>query len=187
MISALGGPPRQVAHVGICTEEPVQWSPDGKYIAALGYHEGEPAAFVVPASGGEPRRLTAPEEGNYKVALVWHPDGQRLTYVNYLDGDSELRQAYLDGRPSSLLFNQPDRWDYIGTWAPDGKHFFFKARPNVDKGPGWLLFRFDAETGAFTTVATHIGGFPSWSRDRKTVVWGVRRSASELWLIENFR
>jgi len=28
-------------------------------------------------------------------------------------------------RDPSLLINQPDQWDEIGTWAPDGAHFFF--------------------------------------------------------------
>ncbi len=48
------------------------------------------------------------------------------------------------------------------------------------------LWKYDAETGAITDVATNTG-LPSWSRDGKTVAWEVESSASQLWLMENFR
>ena len=191
VISGQGGSPKKLAEMApMAWQGPVEWSPDGKYVAALGYPwPEEDAVFVVPASGGELRRLTAPEERGYKQGLAWHPDGQRLTYVHYVTAspstragsDSEVREAYLDGRPSSLLFKRPD-WVGFGTWTPDGTHFFFSSL----KAGVWQFNRYDAETGAFTHVATNIGR-PSWSRDGKTVVWEVARSASQLWLIENFR
>ena len=196
VISGQGGTPKKLAEMPAWGGS-ARWSPDGKYVAAMGYPEGEqkrqrlplidqePAVFVVPASGGELRWLTAPDESGYKEGLVWHPDGQRLTYVHYLSAggsDSELREAYPDGRPSSLLFNQPDHWDSSGTWAPDGKHFYFAVL-----APGYEVLKYEAETGAFTPVMTTNLGSWSWSRDGKTVVWQVARRTSELWLMENFR
>ena len=96
-------------------------------------------------------------------------------------GGEELRQAYLDGRPSSFLFNPPFHWSYDGTWAPDGTHFFFiTGQPGEAK-----LHKYDAEADAFTTVATNTG-LPSWSGDGKTMVWEVETRTTQLWLMENF-
>ncbi len=188
VISARDGLSRRVAQ-GPWFGTP-RWSPDSKFVAALGGVKGDNSyVFVVPASGGELRRLTAPEEEGIKEGLSWHPDGQKLAYVRYSppppnSGVSELRQAYLDGRPSSLMFDRPDDWDYMGTWAPDGRHFFFRSA----RGEVWTISRYDAETGAFTAVANDTGvGLPSWSRDGKTMVWEVQGRVSQLYLMENFR
>ena len=170
--------------------------PSGRPMAStsppLGYPEGKKgkAVLVVPASGGKPpRRLTTPEERREKEGLVWHPDGERLTYAHHLKlddprqwSDSELRQAYLeDCRSSSLLVNRPDHWDYVGTWTPDGAHFFFLAW----QAGVWRLNRYDAETRDFAATAIDTEGcnLPSWSPDRKTIVWEVRDSDSQLWMM----
>ena len=97
-------------------------------MAGFAYVEGEEnnAIFVAPAEGGELRRLTLPEENEYKEGLEWHPDGQRLSYMNY-DPDGS-RMAYLDGSPTTLLVDQPGlNWDYTGQWTPDGDTYLFSS------------------------------------------------------------
>ena len=53
------------------------WSPDGRWIAFVSWHDLERGhVWIVPASGGEPRRLTA-AAGEY-LHPVWSPDSQSL-------------------------------------------------------------------------------------------------------------
>ena len=130
---------------------------------------GVQLVFVVPASGGELRRLTPVDENKYKEGLEWHPDGQRLTYMYY--GPDGIRQAYLDGRPTTLLIDQPDRWDYIGTWAPDGRRYYFMSwNENDELG----LYVYDDRLGNIAPFYSPIRenlDLPVWSRDGKTMVW----------------
>ena len=50
------------------------WSPDGQYIAFSVYDGGELGIFVIPSTGGEPRKLAV----GYQP--VWSRDSRRLYY-----------------------------------------------------------------------------------------------------------
>ena len=188
VISAASGQPRELAHLDIGWEEwTIRWSPDGKFLAALSRDRGNEgpmnAVFVVPTSGGELRQLTPDVE--YKEGLEWHPDGQRLTY-HVSRSESETRQAYLDGRPPSLLFDAPDGWDYVGAWAPDGRRFFFVCGTGQSN---WDIHIYDETTGDITPFSAHAGnvsGVPCWSHDGKTITWATRENVVQLWTMEDF-
>ena len=186
-----GGSPHKLAALWEWQGWTVRWSPDGRHLAALGYAKPDTpiGVWVVPASGGELQRVTPLDEDGDKEGLEWHPDGRRLTYMRYLPEptatgrDSEIRMAYLDGRPTHMLISQPDHWDYVGRWAPDGRRFFFITAPHV--GEPWELHAYDEETGKIERVAAD-AGLPRWSRDGARMVWVVEQSVSQLWLMENF-
>ena len=162
LLSVDGGQSSRLAH--LYKWERFEWSPDGTQIAALAYARPEEeagesteptvwnnAVFVVDVSDGSVRRLTPPEEDGYREGLTWHPSGEHLTYVRYINqqADTEIRLAYPDGRPSRLLINQPDSWDYVGSWSPDGKKFFFL-------GAGGLNI-FDSGTGEIQRQSFRVG------------------------------
>ncbi|MHC4992085.1 MAG: TolB family protein, partial [Planctomycetota bacterium] len=189
VISAGGGEPRVLAKLLRWEEWSPRWSPDGAFIAAFGYaRAGEQnAVFVVPAAGGEPRRMTPPEEGSYKEGLEWHPDGTRLTYMYY--GTNGTRQAFLDGRPTELLVDQPSpAWDYIGRWSPDGSTYVFTS-VMVARG-NWGLYAYDDRTAEVRVLSPPEAGnadVPSWSRDGKTMTWSRGRTTVQLWTVADFQ
>lgn len=55
-----------------------KFSPDGKWIAFTGQYDGSSDVFVMPASGGAPRRVTFDPTGATMVA--WAPDGKSIVY-----------------------------------------------------------------------------------------------------------
>jgi Tol biopolymer transport system component len=195
VIGATGGQPSRIAHIENSGRREsgwdnwtVRWSPDGKFIAALGYTakpETRNGVFVVPAAGGELRQLT-PDGPDLLEVLEWHPDSQRISY-NVDRHSSETRQAYLDGRPPTLLVDHPNGWDYIGAWAPDGRRFFFQC--DLDDGKGYGIYIYDEASGGIT-LFSDIGGTqvaPRWSRDGKTAAWWVtRKTERQAWVMENF-
>jgi serine/threonine protein kinase/Tol biopolymer transport system component len=167
----------------------IRWSPDGKLLSAESTRNDSrnrmKEIFVVPASGGELRQL-APSDEYSRVGLEWHPDGQRLTYFvrRY---ENETRQAYLDGRPPSVLVDVPDAIDGLGCWAPDGRHFFITCY--VETGEESCLYVYDEATGETSLVSSHATGMgrPRWSADGKKMVWWATRSTTvQLWVMEDF-
>jgi tricorn protease len=55
------------------------FSPDGSLIAFTGEYDGTRSVYVLPAAGGEPRRLTY-HPRDY-AAVGWTPDGKRILFV----------------------------------------------------------------------------------------------------------
>ena len=192
-IPAAGGEPRKVAQLYNWQEW--LWAPDGKSIGALAYAAPEDiAVFVVPAEGGEPRRLTLPAEREYKEGLAWHPDGRRLAYMIYAgpgERDSALREAFVDGRPTSRIVDVPGEWEYVGRWTPDGKYFLYQTLRNF-RG---TLHAFDPATGKSRLfvegVSTGVGGLAhalmTWSADGRLAAWSTPSVTNQLWVAENFR
>jgi tricorn protease len=59
-------------------ESKPMFSPDGSLIAFSGDYDGNRGVYVVPATGGEPRRLTY-HPADYDV-VGWTPDGKRIVF-----------------------------------------------------------------------------------------------------------
>ena len=55
-----------------------RFSPDGTWIAFTGEYDGNPDVYVIPADGGEPRRLTWHPEVDQ--VIDWTPDGKSILY-----------------------------------------------------------------------------------------------------------
>jgi Tol biopolymer transport system component len=185
VIPAAGGQPRQLANInpGYWAPYSIRWSPDGKFIAAYGILnlEKSNAVFVVPASGGELQQITPDERP--KQGLEWHPDGQYLTYTVFR-ADGATYQAYLDGREPTLLVDAPDISDWIGTWAPDGRRYFFLGFAASKMG----MYVYDESTGK-TTLVSDSGNvsLPCFSRNGTTMAWwACRRSSFQTWIMEDF-
>lgn len=195
VIQATGGEALKIAHLYGWDGWTVRWSPDGQHVAALGWtRPGDSttnAVFVVPAAGGELRQLTPPSEKGYKEMIEWHPESRRLTYMYYGDdgrGDG-TRMAYVDGRPTTRLVDQPyPVWDYVGVWHPLGRDYYFIASTSGS----WNLYAHDENAGA-TRLVWHHGpshpgaGTPSFSRDGQTIAWSTTTTTRQLWIIDGLR
>jgi tricorn protease len=59
-----------------------KFSPDGKSIAFTGDYDGNTDVFVMPAAGGEPRRLTYHPGAD--LVLAWTPDGKKILFRSTL-------------------------------------------------------------------------------------------------------
>jgi dipeptidyl aminopeptidase/acylaminoacyl peptidase len=76
--TAPGSQPRQLTQTGHDTRP--QWSPDGKTIAFLSSREGAPQVYVMPAQGGNAKKITSLSTGadNEK----WSPDGRSIAFTS---------------------------------------------------------------------------------------------------------
>ena len=90
---------RLTSHIGY--EVFAHYSPDGKTIAFTGEYDGNREVYRIPATGGEPVRLTytatnprddmGDRMGPNNIVMAWSPDGQSIVYRNRTeDGFSGL-------------------------------------------------------------------------------------------------
>jgi tricorn protease len=83
---------RLTAHPGL--ELFAKISPDGNWIAFTGQYDGDEQVYVIPATGGEPRKLTHyPARG--PLPPRWGYDNQVYGWTN--DGKSVLFRSLMDG------------------------------------------------------------------------------------------
>jgi tricorn protease len=67
-----------------------RFSPDGRHIAFTGQYDGNTEVFLIPSTGGEPRRLTwtatierddlGDRMGPNNIVMGWTPDGKHVTF-----------------------------------------------------------------------------------------------------------
>src|SRR5579862_2933601 len=112
-------------------------SPDGSRVAfvrvnvnekKLGY---ETSLWVVPTSGGEPRRLTT---GPHDSSPRWSPDGAKLVFVRASEKDGKPQPGQLallsmtGGEP--LMLTTLPKGAAAPAWSPDGKTLAFLSDTN---------------------------------------------------------
>lgn len=174
------GPVRQL------TDDPAQqgfpsWSPDGATIVHSTYVQedssGVTGLWLVPAAGGEPRRLTS-FIGEHPD---WSPDGHYIVFDAEF-GDAVKLVAAGGGQPIRIVPSSiPIFRGGNPNWSPDGSRIAFKEGSNL-----WVL---DVRTGEANVVLSEEGILPiagCWSGDgdeiyaflreeesRKSTIWAV--------------
>ncbi|HEY2460352.1 MAG TPA: PDZ domain-containing protein [Candidatus Acidoferrum sp.] len=112
-------------------------SPDGKWLAFTGQYDGNVDVFVMPAEGGEPRRLTwhpAPD-----VAVGWTSDSQRVLFRSPREAYADFERLYTvpvdGGWPEVLpMWRGEDGW-----FSPDGQRIAYV--PNQKWQTSWKRYK----------------------------------------------
>src|SRR5438876_6613737 len=108
-----------------------RFSPDGRWIAFSSNRYGNYDVFVIPATGGAPRRLTF-HTGNDEV-VGWTRDSQQVIF-RAARGDGafpSVATLYQIGVAGGLEKSLPVDWGYWGSSSPDGKSMVFNRHPGV--------------------------------------------------------
>jgi len=130
-----GGDARQLTtggHEGL----PV-FSPDGKWIAFTAMYDGNADVFVMPAEGGEPRRLTWHPAAD--TAVGWTPDGKRILFHSAREAYADFDRLYTvaaEGGPAEVLpmWRAEDAW-----FSPDATRIAYV--PNEVWQTSWKRYR----------------------------------------------
>ncbi len=130
-----GGDARQLTtggHEGL----PV-FSPDGKWLAFTGQYDGNVDVFVMPAEGGEPRRLTWHPAAD--IAVGWTPDGKRILFHSGREAYADFDRLYtvpVEGGPADVLpmWRGQDAW-----FSPDAARIAYV--PNDLWQTSWKRYR----------------------------------------------
>ncbi len=148
-----------------------RWSPDGRWLAFVSNRDGEDEKkahgelYVLPADGGEPRRLTESKEG--VDAVAWSPDSSRLAFTRRdrdeaYDEEDDRRRA--PRRFTRVFF----KLNGVG-WIGDRRNHVFVV--GVDGADERQLTEGDCENSQ-----------PSWSSDGSHIVFTSMRG--DRWDVE---
>lgn len=130
--------------------------------------EGNSEIFVMDAHGRNVHRITKHSAIDFEP--TWSPDGQKIAFVSYRDGNGDVSQIYVmdvNGENQRNLTNNFDMWDNQPAWSPDGKSIAFR-RLNVDE-----IYIMDADGGNQRPLTDGLGidECPAWSPDGKKIVF----------------
>jgi tricorn protease len=100
------------------------FSPDGSTIAFTGEYDGNTDVFVVPATGGVPKRLTYHPAAD--AAVGWTPDGKYVIFRSNRESGSPrytklFKVSLSGGLPTAL----PLPMAFSGKFSSDGKYFAY--------------------------------------------------------------
>jgi Tol biopolymer transport system component len=141
-------------------------SPDGtRLVISDSTDTGESCIWVLPITGGSPRRITA------KVPSWWHgwsPDGKTLTYVGRRNGDFGLYTIGIDGGTEQHLVSGGGHYDGPD-YSPDGAWIWY----NSDLGGSMDLWRILATGGMpeQMTIDDRVNWFPHPGPDGQSVLY----------------
>lgn len=141
-------------------------SPDGRWLAISDNGgDGQSCIFILPAAGGEPRRVTPLTPSWWHG---WSPDGARLAYAALRNGVFHIADCLLDGSDERLLTGG-DGAHYDGPdYGPDGSLWF-----NSDRGGAMQLWRMqpDGAQAVAMTRDDRVNWFPHPSPDGRSVLY----------------
>jgi tricorn protease len=162
-----------------------RFSPDGSMIAFTAQYDGNTEVYVMPSSGGIPKRLTytatlgrdevSDRMGPNNIVMTWTNDGKNIIYRSrkktYNDFVGHLFMVSVDGGHSTPL---PLSTGGFCSYSPDGKKLAFNRVFREFRT--WKYYKggmaddiriFDFETKKITKITDNIAQdmFPMWIND----------------------
>lgn len=130
-----GGEARQLTTGG--HERLPVFSPDGRWIAFSGEYDGNTDVYVMPAEGGEPRRLTWHPDAD--LVAGWTPDSKRILFRSAREAYADFSRLYSvpvgGGLPEALpMWRGEQAW-----YSPDGLRLAYV--PNMQWQRAWKRYR----------------------------------------------
>lgn len=114
-----------------------KFSPDGKWIAFTGLYDGNADAFVMPAEGGVPKRLTAHPDQD--TVLGWTPDGKSVLFASDMLSSTDLPRLFTvsvtGGFPKAVELPSGSQ----ASLSPDGTHIAYV--PGFKWSNSWKRYR----------------------------------------------
>lgn len=190
LVNSDGGVARRLtSHIGY--EMFPKFSPDGSMIAFTGQYDGNTEVFVIPATGGEPKRVTftatlgrddvGDRMGPNNIVLEWTPDGKNILYrtrsYTFNDFTGQLMTVPAEGGLSAPV---PLKNGGFASYSPDGKklaynYIFreFRTWKRYEGGMADDIRIFDFETKKSVRITENINQdiAPMWSGDGKKVFY----------------
>jgi tricorn protease len=117
-----GGVARRLT-AGIGTVSRPAFSPDGSEIAFTGNYNGNSDVYIVPAGGGQPKRLTyhpAPDQ-----VMGWTRDGKQVLFASMRSSFESFNRLFTISREGGFPTELPLPIAAEGSYSPDGRQLAY--------------------------------------------------------------
>lgn len=170
-------------------------SPDGKQVAFSASYEGPTEAYVMPITGGLPRRLTW--DGESTLVVGWSPDGRVACRTSRFSTLPNAQLVLVE--PKSLKqFRVPLHQAADGSWSKSGSLCFTRfakqgsSTKRYQGGTAENIWRFDADAAEAVPLTNDFNGTsrqPMWwkgrvyfasDRDGTMNLWSMAEDGSDL-------
>jgi TolB protein len=141
-----GGKATRITRVGNISA--FRWSPDGKSIAFAAQNESSASTFLVPATGGTPKRIAPPTS----VSPEWSPDGHEIKVMHCDNGYCSIELHAPDGRHLRTMTTRANPYEFDMYWSHSGSQVLVGWADGVGDGGNRIDLR-PAAGGAGKTLA----------------------------------
>ena len=113
------------------------FSPDGSMVAFSGTYDKNTDVYVVPATGGQPRRLTYHPDPD--IAVGWTPDGKKIVFSSHRESFSDPDQLFTVPVTGGFPEELPLPTGEAGSYSPDGDRIAYV--PGFQWEPFWKDYK----------------------------------------------
>lgn len=138
-------------------------SPDGKYLAIILSHVGNPELFVLDIARRQVFRQTHTQNAT-EASPCWSPDGNRIAYVSDQSGTPQIYVVDSNTHVSKRISHRGSQ-NVAPSWGPDGRIAY------CTKQSGYQIAIYDPATGTeevLTDGPDHED--PSWAPDGRHII-----------------
>ena len=105
-----------------------------------------------------------------RIPLAWHPDGQRILFVNSTPQWSDIFVMDNNGENIINLTQTPEEIEVNASWSPDGKQIVFDQSTGEDDSAIFVM-EADGQNPQRLTLEPGINFAPSWSPDGNRITF----------------
>lgn len=168
----------------VCDQQP-SWTPttirgeiSKKVVFASDRDDGKGEIYVTDIDTLAATRVTF-REGQPDLHPTISPDGSKIAFQSFVDGNWEIFVMDSDGRNIKPLSLNPTD-DIQPAWSPDGQKIAFASR----RTGNWEIFTMDPDGGNVKNLTINLADDqkPTWSPDAKEIAFQSNRTGRwEIW------
>lgn len=154
-------------------------SPDGRLVAVILSHPGNPELFVINTSTRKATRLTQTKRAA-EASPCWSPDGNRIAYVSDEGGRPQIYVMDSTSKRATRISSRGLE-NFAPSWGPDGRIAY------CSRQGGYSIVVHDPATGEAKVVSPPGADWedPSWAPDGRHIVASRRDGRSfSLWVLD---
>jgi len=155
----------------------VGFSGDGSEIWIGGGDVGMRLRLIL-LTGGTPRNFL----GEQTVNLAWSPDGERIVYHTFVNGDPMFVADRSGANARQIFGNQPGLHNHFPAWSPDGRWIYFShGTPATGEMDLWRIDPAGRSPERLTQINTDVA-YPTPVGDRTVFYVARDEDGSGPWL-----